>query len=98
MWGYGFAHLIHMGMMQPTEECPHAQTSHELCKIVLDTQAVEKVMQKDVLSVLLLVIPLVAIAFLLVQYIQKMSEATENESPPLMQELFSRGILNPKVP
>lgn len=97
--GYSFAHLMHMGMMPSTEECPHAQDSHELCKVVLNAQTTDKTVQKEILAFFLVVIPILFVALpLVVRYIQKVSKATENDSPPLMQQLFSRGILNPKAP
>lgn len=96
--GYGFAHLIHMGTMPSIEECPHAQDSHGLCNVVLNNQTIEKTVQKSVRISLQVVISLLLIVIPLARSIQKVSKATESNSLPLMQELFSRGILNSKAP
>lgn len=98
VWGYGFMHLINMGIMPTMEDCPYAQTSHELCKLVLDTQAAEKTVQNDISVLLLSLIPIVYILLPVIQYKQKVSKQTQNKLPDLMQYLFSRGILNSKVP
>lgn len=98
VWGYGFFHLINMGTMPVVEDCPHAQTSHELCKLILTTQTTEKTFQNDLFTFLLLSIPIIFVILPVIQYIQKVSKETENESIDVIQYLFSKGILNSKIP
>ena len=98
LWGYGFAHLIHMGTMMSPEECPHAVDSHELCSAIVSTQITEKTLQAKSVSLLLLIIPLVFLTYGLVQAFLKISNTVKDRYTQVYEHLFFRGILNPRAP
>ena len=96
LWLYSFVHIVHMGM-RPSEDCPHAQDSHALCKLVVSNQALEKIVSKKHVAPFLLVSSIffaTYIAFTSSRFFTKQG----NQKPSVLQELFSAGILNPKAP
>lgn len=97
-WSYGFAHMITMGAMSSLEKCPHAQNSHAVCEAVLDMQTIGKTLQKEILIFLPSVVLLIFFTLSFPKFLPKISKTTENRYPPLLQELFSNGILHPKAP
>lgn len=98
VYAYSFAHIVHMSF-DSVENCPHQESSHELCLLTLNVQKGATVITQKILEIFSFVI-FVPFALYIIK-LRKNNDiqryGRENHSPPLLQELFARGILNTKV-
>jgi hypothetical protein len=98
IWSYSFSHLIHTGTMKPSDKCPYEKSSYELCEIILHTQEAKVQSKISILLILTLPTLILLTKIRIIKVISKISKITQNFSPIIFEELFSKGILNRKAP
>lgn len=96
---YSFAHVIKMGVESRSNNCPHQESNHQLCLVTQSLKDAVFVVGQKIFTILLTVIIPTSSTLFLIYIIQILiPRGIQNNSPPLLQELFSNGILNPKAP
>lgn len=83
-----------MGTMHNTH-CIESDASHVICKTFIDIEAVQKVV-KTVIMLVIIIITVFSIKIAIIK--DPIGYVLKKYVPPPLQELFSSGILNPKVP
>jgi len=96
---YSFAHVIKMGIESRPNNCPHQDSNHQLCLVTQSFKDAAFVVGQKFFSVLFVIIIPTSFALFCIHVIQVLiARGGQNNSPPLLQELFSDGLLNPKAP